>query len=158
MSDDTMSTAASATALSARQPSTPGTRRDFASDTELILAAIARMETAVRDGRAIRDRLRIELESIAEAIAQVKTSLRNAATSGKPVNVNVLLTWLEVRVYSMRECLDPVTETAATAPAAEQASTPDIEPSQSDTVPTVSDVVSRLGRASDALEIGRAHV
>ena len=109
------------------------------------------METAVRDGRAIRDRLRIELESIAEAIAQVKTSLRNAATSGKPVNVNVLLTWLEVRVYSMRECLDPVTETAAAEPAAGPTSTPDVDPSQSDAVPTVSDVVSRLGRASNAL-------
>ena len=156
MSDDTMSTAASSPALSAQQAPAAGLRHDFASDTELVMAAIARMEAAVRGERAAHERLREDLGSMAEAIAHVKTSLRNAQTTGKPVNVLVLLTWLEARVNGMRGYLGtPPAEAAAPEAVAEPAAAEVAQPESAEateTVPTVSDVVSRLGRASDALE------
>lgn len=149
MSDNIMSTAASSPALSAQQTPAAEPLHDFASDTEMVLAAIGRMEAAVRGERATHERLRAELTSMADAIAHVKTSLRNAASSGKPVNVLVLLTWLEARVHGMREYLGPAKAAVAELAAAVA---PDVATAEPEAVPTVSDVVSRLGRASDAIE------
>jgi hypothetical protein len=97
---------------------------------------------------------------MAEAIAHVKTSLRNAQTTGKPVNVLVLLTWLEARVHGMRGYLGtpPVEATAPAPEAVAEPTTAEVTQPESaeapapEAVPTVSDVVSRLGRASDMLE------
>jgi hypothetical protein len=153
MSDVTMSTAASTTALSADSPqANPAAEPHsaFAADKELMLAALARMEESVVQQRAAHQRLRSELASVAEALAHAKKSVRNAATTGKPVNVNVLLTWLEARVHSMRTYLDPSGEPDS-PPRSEPIAAAEPEPAQSEPVPTVSDVVSRLGRASDAL-------
>lgn len=152
------------------------------ADAETILAAIDRMDAAIRRDRGVLDRLSRDLAAMARAVAQAKAALQagaikpDAATGGKPVGVDALLDELEHRLDTMIEAAGgdaaaiahaataaavvsataqpveapppaPLDRSSAAASHAPEPQPPRPEP---DHVPTVSDVVSRLGRTDDA--------
>jgi hypothetical protein len=176
-------------------PRVPAAPVDFSADAELVLAALGRMETAIRSERVALDRLQTELGEMAAAIAQAKSAMPSsatepdAATGGRPVDLAALLDELEHRVDAMldiagggsqtaradsasRAAIEPAPSDVASRhveapfepgdsyllygsggdnPFADHESEPASQAPESDRVPTVSGVVSRLGRSHDAL-------
>ena len=104
---------------------------DVGANAALILAALGRIEAVVRDERAAMASLRTSLGEMAQAIARAKAVADSE-------NAAAMLDEFEHRV-------DAMIELAGGVPAAEQAA-------ESDHVPTVSDVVLRLGPADTASE------
>jgi len=144
------------------------------ADAETAIAAIDRMDSALRKDRAALDRLRVQLQAMAEAVAQAKAEWQpsamkpDAAAQGKALHG--LLDELEHRIDAMIEVTgageaprpqSPLAGTpapasegpAAVVPAVAAAATmtatgePQGAPAR---VPTVSDVVSRLGRPGES--------
>jgi hypothetical protein len=158
-------------------------------DAELVLAAIDRMEAALRSERVTLDRLHAELVAMAQAIAQAKIAVQSgavkpgAADGSAGLDVAALLDQLQQRVDMVLEIgarlrrhrspaddqdgtglpnRDARTEIVETPPAADEppagaaaVATPPPEPPTPplppgpDQVPTVTGVVSRLGRAGE---------
>jgi len=137
-------------------------RGEVIADAELVLAALNRMETAVHADRSALSRLRPALAELAVALGNVKRAVTLGA--GRPLDVAMLLDVLEHQVDAMIEIAggtpapDPIAPPPA--PRIEEAAQrvedpPDIEslvrpherssPQGEVRVPTVSDVVSRLG-------------
>ena len=149
---ETMSGASSSSELAAGVTA----RSDVSADAALILAALGRMEAVVRDERAAFDRLRVLIGDMAQAITRAKTvaDSETAAT---------LLDELEHRVDAMIEIAGGQRAVPASAavpeppPPTARAEYGDVvEPTAEhstarDQVPTVSDVVSRLGTDDQAL-------
>jgi hypothetical protein len=104
---------------------------DVGANAALILAALSRIEAVVGDERAAMASLRTSLGEMMQAIARAKTVADSENTAA-------MLDEFEHRV-------DAMIEIACGAPASEQAAEPD-------QVPTVSDVVLRLGPADTAPE------
>jgi len=121
---------------------------DVAADTALILAALGRLEAAVRDGREVLARLRVCLDEMAKAIVRAK------AIADSPSALS-LLNAFEHRIDAMIQIAGGGEEREAVAakpPAAEAAAVPDDEAAAEPTeVPTVSGVVSRLGTGDETL-------
>jgi hypothetical protein len=123
-------------------------RADISADAALILAALGRMETVVRDERAAFDRLRAMLGEMAHAIAKAK-AVADSETAA------TLLNELEHRVDAMIDIAGGHPAVAAAAaipepqPEAAAAPAPDASaaaeaiqpPAEHDQVPTVSGVV-----------------
>jgi hypothetical protein len=118
---------------------------DLVSDAAAAIGAIGRMEATIRSDRAAFLRLRAETQAMAKAIADAKTALQawaikpDAAPGGKATELAALLLDLESRLNAMQFLMDFVCDSGADAAAREL-----------DHVPTVSDVVSRLGRGGEA--------
>ena len=116
---------------------------DAGADAALIVAALGRIETALRGERATLDRLRVALRQMAQAIAQAKTVADSETAAA-------MLDEFEHRVDAMIEMAGGIAAAEALAtpitpilgPAAEGLSE---APAESDQVPTVSGVVLRLG-------------
>jgi hypothetical protein len=123
------------------------TQVDVAADTALILAALGRLEAAVRDGREVLARLRVCLDEMAKAIVRAK------AIADSPSALS-LLNAFEHRIDAMIQIAGGGEEreaAAATPPTAETAAVSDDEAAAEPTeVPTVSGVVSRLGAGDEA--------
>ncbi len=135
---------------SAPQPS-EAPPAEFIADAELVLAALSRMEAAVHADRAALAKLRPALAELAVALGSAKRAVTLGAE--RPGDVAMLLDVLEHRVDAMIEIAggEPVPQplTPPPAPSIEPAAPrADYRPAES-RVPTVSDVVSRLGRGDD---------
>src|SRR5207253_1487977 len=115
--------------------------------TDKMLAAIARMEDALRSDGGALERVRADLAEMATALAQAKGAL-GANNPAAADQLGSLLRTLEGRLNSIVGVVGaPVpAASAGTDAAAEQPATMPAE-TESDQVPTVSNVVSRLGRA-----------
>jgi hypothetical protein len=112
----------------------PPAPADFDADAALVLTALGRMETAIRGERLTFARLRAALGETATAIAQAKRAIKpEAGAAGKPLDVALLL-------EELGHCVDAMIEMAHERPGREAGD---------DRVPTVSGVVSRLGRGLD---------
>lgn len=147
-------------------------RPDVGADAALIVEALGRMEAAIRDERAVLDRLRTGLADMAQAVAQAK-AVADSETAA------LLLDEFEHRIDAMIEIAGGARPAAAApvppvppvepqpvaaladmpiAPAAARDQTADDIPAsqvietaaEDDQVPTVSGVVSRLGSDHDA--------
>jgi hypothetical protein len=138
-------------------------------DAELVLAAVDRMDAALERERVKLDRLQSGLAALARTIAQAKiamqpTAVNPAATGNASLDVVALLDELEHRVDAMLEIgggpgwrdVAAHDQSPAVPPTADLPTEPEpIETPKSprrvepDRVPTVSGVVSRLGRASE---------
>jgi hypothetical protein len=101
----------------------------FTADAALILAALGRIGTVVRDEQAVLERLRAALADMAQAIARAKTVADSETAT-------TMLDEFEHRVDAMIELA------GGSAAASEQADAPAADPDQ---VPTVSGVVQGLG-------------
>ena len=118
---------------------------DLVSDAAAAIAAIGRMEATIRNDRAAFLRLRAEAQAMVRAITGAKAALQawaikpDAASGGKAAELAALLLDLESRLNAMQFLMDFVCDGEANASAHE-----------TDHVPTVSDVVSRLGRGSES--------
>jgi len=138
------------------KPWVPPARDYFGADAELVLTALSRMVAAIRGERATLDRLLDALGEMAGAIAQAKTAMqpRAAGPAGADIDVAALLDELEHRVDGMLDIVNggaPAADRdAGEPPQAGDASAPGVGPGEDDRVPTVSGVVSRLGRGQDA--------
>ena len=121
---------------------------EFIADAELVLAALNRMEAAVHADRAALAKLRPALAELAVALGSAKRAVTLGAE--RPLDVAMLLDVLEHRV-------DAMIEIAGGEPVPQPLTPPPIEPAApraeyrlaESRVPTVSDVVSRLGRGDD---------
>jgi hypothetical protein len=89
----------------ASEPAPPASGRSV--DAELVLAAIDRMEAALRRERVALDRLYAELAAMAQTIAQAKIAVQPGAVKpdaqGAAIEVAALLDELEHRVDAMLE-------------------------------------------------------
>ena len=124
---------------------------EFIADAELVLAALSRMEAAVHADRAALAKLRPALAELAVALGSAKRAVMLGAE--RPLDVAMLLDMLEHRVDAIAEIAggEPVPQplTPPPAPSVEPtAPRAEYRPAES-RVPTVSDVVSRLGRGND---------
>jgi hypothetical protein len=124
------------------------------SDADRIAAALERMETAVRGEPDTIERLRADLVEVVETIAQIRAAVD--AAGQRYTDVGVLLQDLERRTQRMMILVGPVSE-AEPRPADEQAFLAAMSADESTApqagaarVPTVSGVVSQLGRAADS--------
>jgi hypothetical protein len=157
--------------LSEPAPGDPPPRTSGRSvDAELVLAAIDRMEAAMRSERVTLDCLHAELAAMAKAIAQAKIAVQpgavkpGAADGGAALDVAALLDELQHRVDVMLEIggrfsrgRAPADDQVVAAPPGRDAPEEIVEPPPAvdkplpqpdvEGVPTVSGVVSRLGRA-----------
>ena len=119
---------------------------EFGADAAQVLAALARMEAAIRGERTALGRLRGALGDMANAIARAKRAMQQSAFKphARPVDEAfdpaALLDELEHRV-------DEMIELAGSSPSA---GTEPARPASDDQVPTVSGVVSRLGRSENS--------
>jgi hypothetical protein len=125
---------------------------DVAADMAIVLAALGRLETAVRDGREVLARLRVCLDEMAKAIVRAK------AIADSPSALS-LLNAFEHRIEAMIQIASggeerppaaaspPAIEAAAVAEPGEAIAETAEEPTE---VPTVSGVVSRLGAGDEA--------
>jgi hypothetical protein len=154
-------------AASEPAPGDPASRVPGRSvDAALALAAIDRMDAAIQHERATLDRLHTELKALAQTIARAKIAVRagavkvDALTGSARLDVAGLLDELEHRVDAMLEIGNHSGRNRAPAqdhapldrPAAERATDEPAKPRPHiapDRVPTVSEVVSRLGREDD---------
>jgi hypothetical protein len=109
---------------------------DAGADVALILDALGRMEATIRDDRATLGRLRLALGEMARAIARAKAAAPDTAAPEGGATA-ALLDEFEHRVDAMLE----IAGAAAPQPPAQAGP---------DQVPTVSNVVSRLGPAAEA--------
>src|SRR5262245_9240140 len=127
-------------------------RVEFVADAALVLAALNRMETAVHADRSALARLRPALAELAVALGEAKRAVTLGAQ--RPLDIAVLLDELEHRVDAMIEIAGgeatPDLSAPPPAPADDEAAAPraEIQPAEV-RVPTVSDVVSRLGHGDD---------
>jgi hypothetical protein len=140
----------------------PPARDYFGADAELVLTALSRMVAAIRGERATLDLLLTALGEMADAIAQAKSAMqpRVAGPADAGIDLAALLDELEHRVDGMLDIVNggappaqrhaPPMPAAIQPPQAGDASRPAIGSMQGDRVPTVSGVVSRLGRGQDA--------
>jgi hypothetical protein len=96
----------------------PPARADISEDTALVLAAVIRMEAALRDERATLGRMRTALGEMADAIARTKARAANA----EPPDTGALLDEFE-------HLVDAMIEIAGGAPAAFAAPPPSATPS-----------------------------
>jgi hypothetical protein len=150
--------------LLAQSPAAPADAAN--SDAGKMLAALGRMATALHGGPDAIERLRAELGGMADVVAQ----LRLAMDAELDCDLGALLRDLEARTGRLIELVTPPTEAPEAAPVPEPQARPDDEQAfldamavdvvtaahaEPDRVPTVSDVVSNLGRASD-VEAGHA--
>jgi hypothetical protein len=109
------------------------------------------MEATIRNDRAAFLRLRAEAQAMVKAIADARAALQawaikpDAAPGGKAAELAALLLDLESRLNAMQFLMDFVCDGGADASAHEI-----------DHVPTVSDVVSRLGRGGETAAEDRA--
>lgn len=131
-----MSSEPIASAPAPGQSAAPG-KPAFGTDAELVLAALGRMEAAIRGERETLDHLRSTIGTMLSAVAGAK----QAVGAGRPVDTAMLLDELE-------HCLDAMLEVAGVTP-------PEPTPDALARVPTVSDVVSRLGRGDAPEELQR---
>jgi hypothetical protein len=132
----------------------PPAATDVSTDAALIVAALGRMEAAVRDERATLGRLRASLGEMAEVIARAK-AVADSETAA------TLLDEFEHRVDAMIEMAGgeashiddaPAPQSEPAEPAAEQATEQGAVPAaESDQVPTVSGVVLLLGPPGDTV-------
>ncbi len=144
------------------------------SDADRVLAAFERIEAAARDGRKADPRLQHDLGELATAVGHLRSGLD--AKGVLDDELVVLLRDLEIRielitVLASRDTAAPACVAAAAVPARpssepeqrtaeeqalldalrghDDAAAPTSAPEESDHVPTVSEVVSQLGRAND---------
>ena len=152
-----MSNEPSSKRLLAQPPATPAAGPG--SDTEKILAAFQRMEAASRGDPATLDRLQTELAELTEVVAAVRAAV---LADSDP---SALLDDIEARASRMMALAEPSSAAEAVAaplpdtgerPADEQAflaamseETAPAPQAESEHVPTVSEVVSHLGRAGE---------
>ena len=144
--------------LLAQSSAAPAASADAAnSDAEKMLAAFERMETALHGGPDAIERMRVDLGEMAKVIAQI----RLAVDAELDCDLGALLQDLETRTERLMELVSPAPATGESTLVEEPPARPvdeqafldalgvndDPEP---DRVPTVSDVVSQLGRAPDA--------
>jgi hypothetical protein len=120
---------------------------DFSAGAGLMLAALGRMEAAVRADRVALLRLRKALRGLAACIARAKAALppdrsADAAAGDTARELAILLDEIEHRV-------DAMIETAGVDARANEMRGAGGEAAEQAGVPTVSDVVSRLGRGQD---------
>jgi hypothetical protein len=108
-----------------RDETIPQAHTGFSADAELVIAAIARMQAAMRGERAAFARLQGELEAMAKAIAQARAHLQgdaikpDADVGGKGIVFAALLDELQLRIDCMQELAGvPFVPGSATAPAA----------------------------------------
>ena len=122
-------------------------------ETEKVLAALARMEDALRSDGGALDRVRTDLAEMASALAQAKSAL-DANNPEAADRLGSLLRTLEGRLGSLVDLVGAASAQVSVDKAAAETGQP--PPPQSDAlqahgdpdrVPTVSNVVSRLGRA-----------
>jgi hypothetical protein len=120
---------------------------DVAADMAIVLAALGRLATAVRDGREVLARLRVCLDEMAKAIVRAK------AIADSPSALS-LLNAFEHRIEAMIQIAgggDERPPVAAQSPAVEAVAVADQdEASEPTEVPTVSGVVSRLSAGDEA--------
>jgi hypothetical protein len=90
----------------------PPARADISDDTALVLAAVIRMEAALRDERATLGRMRTALGEMAHAIARTKARAANA----EPPDTGALLDEFEHLVDAMIEIAGGTPVTAAAPP------------------------------------------
>jgi hypothetical protein len=141
----------------------------FGADAALILAALDRMEAAMRSERTALGRVRVALGEMAGAVAQAKAALHahaigpDAAAEVAALDVAALLDELEHRLDAMIEIAGGIAPAGAPAGHGDAQPAPDdgVEPPKDDAsetiihsrnrdrVPTVSGVVSRLGRSHE---------
>lgn len=155
--------------LLAQSPAAATAPADAAnSDAEKMLAAFDRMETAIRGGPDAIERMRADLGEMAKVIAQI----RLAVDAELDCDLGALLRDLETRTERLMELVGPPPETVEATPVPAPQARPADEQALLDAlgvndepgpdrVPTVSGVVSQLGRAPDAdaenaAEIGQA--
>ncbi len=141
--------------LLAQSPAAPADAAN--SDAEKMLAAFDRMKAALHGGPDGIERLRAELGEMANVIAQI----RLAVDAELDCDLGALLRDLETRTERLIELISPPPEAVEATPVPEPPARPfdeqafldalgvDDEPDP-DRVPTVSNVVSQLGRAPDA--------
>ena len=146
--------------LLAQSPAADTTPADAAnSDAEKKLAAFGRMQTALHGGPDAIERMRAELGEMAKVVAQI----RLAVDAELDCDLGALLRDLETRTERLMEFVSPPPE-AVEAVAASAAVEPPARPfdeqafldalgvndePEPERVPTVSGVVSNLGRAPD---------
>jgi hypothetical protein len=90
----------------------PPARADISDDTALVLAAVIRMEAALRDERATLGRMRTALGEMAHAIARTKARAANA----EPPDTGALLDEFEHLVDAMIEIAGGAPTTVAAPP------------------------------------------
>ncbi len=138
------------------------------SEADRMAAAVQRMETAVRTERSSIEQLRADFAEMMQSVAQIRAAV--TAIGRQHVEVDGLLAQFEARAQSMAARLAPlpsVTESETPAAIAETVAEPRPPEEQAfldaigtgpiaetktvtDQVPTVSGVVSQLGRADPA--------
>ena len=143
----------------------PGPAAEPMSETDRMAAAVQRMETAVRTERHSIEQLRAEFAEMMQSVAQIRAAV--SAIGQRHVEVDGLLEQLEVHAQSMAARLVPLQAPAEPETAAEPVTEPRTSEEQAfldalgagpigvvqveaDQVPTVSGVVSQLGRADPA--------
>jgi hypothetical protein len=119
---------------------------EFVADAELVLAALSRMESAVQADRAALAALRPALTELAAALRNAKQVVTLGAE--RPLDIAMLLDALEQRVDAMIEIAGD--EPAPPPPIEPAALRDEVRPAELARVPTVSAVVSRLGRDDDS--------
>jgi hypothetical protein len=147
------------------QPSPAGAAAEPRSDAQRIAAALERIEAVIRREPATIAELRADLAEVVETVAALRAAVD--AAGQRYTEIGALLQDLERRMLRMTMLLGPAPESAAPAaqeperPADEQAfldaigvdTPPGAAPSaEADRVPTVSEVVSQLGRSDAAAE------
>jgi len=155
--------------LSEPAPGDPPRTSGRSVDAELVLAAIDRMEAAMRSERVTLDCLHAELAAMAKAIAQAKIAVQpgavkpGAADGSAALDVAALLDELQHRVDVMLEIggrfsrgRAPADDQVVAAPPGRDTPEEIVEPPPAvdkllpqpdvEGVPTVSGVVSQLGR------------
>ena len=123
---------------------------EFVADAELVLAALSRMESAVQADRAALAALRPALAELAAALRNAKQAVTLDAE--RPLDIAMLLDALEHRVDAMIEIAgdEPVPSPLMPPPIEPAALRDEVRPAEVAGVPTVSAVVSRLGRDDDS--------
>ena len=123
-------------ALPALDPVPPPADEDLVADAELVVAAVRRMETALRGREAApaSERLRQHLGEMAEAVARARAAIKpDSESSGKEaaklVAVAALLCELEWRLDAMVDVVEAKLSAPAPAEAEDTAAAEDAPPS-----------------------------
>lgn len=141
--------------------------RQAAGETGVMFAAFARMQAAIRGEDGTRGRLRNDLRAMAQTLAEARHEIAAAMAAGVGLDhttaADALLEQLETRVGRMlglADATDPpadsethlsiADEEPAHPDARARRQPEDLSPAEPEEVPTVSRVVSDLGRAVDA--------
>ena len=146
-------------------PAPDGPAAEPMSETDRMAAAVQRMETAVRTERHSIEQIRAEFAEMMQSVAQIRAAV--TAIGQRHVEVDGLLEQLEVHAQSMAARLAPLQAAAEPETAAEPVTEPrtseeqafldalgagpiGVVQAEAGQVPTVSGVVSQLGRADPA--------